>query len=112
MLPKDGRETWIARPQDAGDTVEIQHAAPTEFKGERVPRYSAGRPTASAADVNAKGAWADGKWPLEFARRLDTAQSDDTAFNLARTYRMAVSVHDQTGEMDKASEAIVLSFRK
>lgn len=109
---KDGRETWIARPQDAGDSVEVQHAAPTEFKGERVARYSAGLPTASAADVTAKGAWIDGKWTLEFARRLDTGQSDDTAFNPARSYRMAVSVHDRTGEMDKASEAILLSFRK
>lgn len=108
----DGSDTWIGRPQDAGDTVEIQNAAPTEFKGERVPRYVAGRPTGSAADVTAKGAWANGKWTLEFARRLDTGSPDDTPFNPARTYRMAISAHDRTGEMDKASEVIVLSFRK
>ncbi len=109
---KDGRDTWIARPQDAGDTVEVQQSAPTAFKGERVPRYSAGRPTLSAADVKAKGSWADGKWTVEFSRRLNTGQPDDTLFDVARTYRMAVSVHDRTGEMDKASEALVLNFRK
>lgn len=109
---KDGRDTWIARPQDAGETVEVQHSAPTEFKGEHVPRYSAGRPTQSAADVRAKGSWADGKWTVEFSRALNTGQTDDTIFDVARTYRMAVSVHDRTGEMDKASEALVLSFRK
>lgn len=109
---KDGREIWIARPQDSGDTVEVQHNAPTEFKGERVSRYTAGKPSGSAADVNAKGAWAEGKWTLELARRLDTGQGDDTSFNVGRTYQMALSVHDRTGEMDKASEALVLSFRK
>ncbi len=108
----DGSDTWIGRPQDAGTTVEVQHAAPTEFKGERVPRYSPGQPTGSAADVTAKGAWVNGKWTLEFARRLDTGYPDDTAFKLGETYRMALSVHDRTGDMDKASEAIVLSFRK
>lgn len=108
----DGSDTWIGRPQDAGDTVEVQHPAPTQFKGDRVPRYSAGKPTGSAADVTAKGAWANGKWTVEFARRLDTGYADDTAFKLGQTYRMAISVHDRTGEMDKASEAIVLSFRR
>lgn len=111
-VARNGRETWIARPQDAGNTVEVQHSAPTEFKGERVPRYTAGEPTGSAADVRAKGSWADGKWNLEFARRLQTGHPDDTTLALGRTYQMAVSVHDRTGDMDKASEAIVLSFRR
>jgi hypothetical protein len=109
---KDARDTWIARPQDAGDTVEVQHPAPTEFKGDRVPRYTPGKPSGSTADVNAKGSWADGKWTVEFARRLNTGQSDDTVFDVARAYRLALSVHDRTGEMDKATEAIVLEFRK
>lgn len=109
---KDGTEIWIARPEDAGDPVERSQAAPAEFKGERVPRYLPGTPSGSASDVQAKGAWASGKWTVEFARRLDTGQSDDTAFDPSRSFRMAVSVHDRTGEMDKASEAIVLSFRK
>jgi hypothetical protein len=108
----DGSDTWISRPQDAGATLEVQHPAPTEYKGDRVARYSAGQPTGSAADVRAKGAWANGKWTVEFARLLDTGYPDDTVFNIARTYRMAVSVHDRTGEMDKASETIILSFRK
>jgi hypothetical protein len=107
----DGSDTWIARPQDAGDTVEVQHPAPTEFKGERVPRYSAGQPTGSAADVAAKGAWANGRWTVEFARRLDTGFPDDTAFKPGQAYSMGISVHDRTGEMDKASGAIVLTFR-
>ncbi len=108
----DGTEIWIARPEDAGDTVEKSQPAPTEFKGDRVPRYLPGTPSGSAADVQAKGAWLAGKWSVEFARKLDTGQADDTAFDPSRSYRMAVSVHDRTGEMDKASGAVVLSFRK
>lgn len=109
---KDGSDIWIARPEDGGDTVEKSQPAPSEFKGDRVPRYLPGTPSGSAADVQAKGAWASGKWTVEFARKLDTGQADDTPFDPARTRRMAVSVHDRSGEMDKASEAVVLSFRK
>jgi hypothetical protein len=109
---KDGTEIWIARPEDAGDTVEKSQAAPTELKGERVPRYLPGTPSGSAADVQAKGAWASGKWTLELARKLVTGQADDTVFDAAKTYRIGVSVHDRTGEMDKASEVVVLSFAK
>jgi hypothetical protein len=107
---KDGTDIWIARPEDAGDTVEKSQPAPAELKGERVARYLPGTPSGSAADVQAKGAWAKGQWTVEFARRLETGQPDDTAFSPSRTYRMAVSVHDRSGEMDKASEAVVLSF--
>jgi len=109
---KDGTEIWIARPEDAGDTVEKKQAAPAENKGARVPQYLPGTPTGSAADVQAKGAWADGKWTLEFARKLNTGNPDDTKFDISRTYKMAVGVHNDTGDMDKAGPIIELSFSK
>ena len=107
-----GEDVWIARPEDAGDTVEKKQAAPTENKGPRVPQYLPGTPTGSAADVRAKGAWADGKWTLEFARRLDTGNPDDTRFDVARSDKFAVGVHNDTGDMDKATGAMELSFGK
>jgi hypothetical protein len=107
-----GLPIWIARPEDAGETVEKKQAAPA-FKGEeRVPQYLAGSPTGSAADVKAKGAWKDGRWTLEFERRLDTGHADDRAFDGKRSCAMAVGTHDRTGEMDKASEAIELFFEE
>jgi hypothetical protein len=109
---KDGSDEWIARPEDAGDTVEKKQAAPTENKGARVPQYLPGTPTGSAADVRAKGAWADGKWTLELARKLNTGNKDDTAFDLSRAYKFAVGVHNDTGDMDKASGVIELHFAK
>lgn len=109
---KTGEDVWITRPEDAGETVEKKQSAPTENKGARVPQYLAGTPTGSAADVRAKGTWADGKWTLEFARKLDTGNPDDTRFDIARAYKFAVGVHNDTGDMDKATGVIELSFGK
>jgi hypothetical protein len=109
---KDGSDLWIARPEDAGDTVEKKQAAPTENKGARLPQYLPGAPTGSAADVQAKGAWAAGKLTLELARKLNTGNADDTKFDTARSYKLAIGVHNDTGDMDKASSVIELSFGK
>ncbi len=108
----DGKPIWIARPEDAGDTVEKKQEAPKEHKGDQVPQYVPGKPTASAADVRAKGTWADGRWTLELGRKLNTSHADDTAFAPSRTYKMALSAFDRTGDMDKASGEIELVFRR
>lgn len=103
---RKGQTIWIARPEDAGDTVEKKQAAPKAKEGDRVAQYFPGTPTGSAADVKAKGAWEGGWWTLEFERKLDTGHADDTKFVPGRAYKMAVSAHDRTGDMDKASGAI------
>jgi hypothetical protein len=107
---KSGRKIWIARPEDSGDTVEKKQPAPKEKTADRVPQYLPGIPSSSAADVHAKGAWAEGWWTLEFERKLDTGNKDDTAFDTKRDCRFAIGVHDRTGDMDKASGVIGLHF--
>jgi hypothetical protein len=107
---KNGKKVWIARPEDAGDTVEKKQAAPKEKTTDRVPQYLPGMPSGSAADVRAKGAWSDGWWTLELERKLDTGHKDDTAFDLKREYKFAIGTHDRTGDMDKASGVITLAF--
>jgi hypothetical protein len=109
---RNGQAIWIARPEDAGDTVEKKQAAPTAKGEDQVPQYLPGTPTGSAADVRAKGGWSDGWWTLELERKLDTGHPDDTPFDPKRTYKMAVSAHDRTGDMDKASGVIELAFEK
>lgn len=109
---RNGQTIWIARPEDSGDTVEKKQPAPAEKKEDRVPQYLQPVPTGSAADVKAKGAWADGWWTLELERKLDTAHEDDTKFELGRSYKMAVAAHDRTGDMDKASGVIEVHFQK
>lgn len=53
-----------------------------------------------------KAAQEGGWWTLEFERKLDTGNGDDTRFVPGRAYKMAVSAHDRAGDMDKASGAI------
>lgn len=106
----DGSDIWIARPEDSGNSVEKKREAPTKNEGERVQQYLPGIPSGSAADIGAKGKWADGWWTLEFARRLDTGEADDMAFSPDHCYRIAVATFDRTGDMDKASGLVVLRF--
>lgn len=108
----DGKPVWIARSEDAGETVERKQDAPKEQAGERVPQYVPGKPTDSAADVRAKGAWEDGRWTLELGRKLNTGHKDDTTFDPSRSYKIALGTHDRTGDMDKASGEIELVFRR
>lgn len=109
---KNGKSVWIARPEDAGDTVEKKHAAPTDFKGAKVPQYSPGKPSDSAADVRAKGIWADGHWTLEMSRKLNTSHKDDVEFDPQRPLKIAVAPFQRTGDMDMASGIIELTLGK
>jgi hypothetical protein len=109
---RDGQPLWIARPEDAGDTVEKKQPAPAARGEERVPQYLPGAPSGSAGDVKAKGTWSNGWWTLELQRKLDTGHADDTRLDTANTFKMAVSVHDRTGEMDQASPVFSLSFAR
>ncbi len=107
---RDGNPLWIARLEDSGDTVEVKQPALATFAADKVPQYVPGTPRGSTADVRAKGRWSDGRWTLELERALDTGQADDTRFDLARSYRMALAVFDHTGDMDKATGVIELEF--
>lgn len=109
---RNGAKVWISRPEDQGDSAERAVPAPSERQGDQVPQYVRNVPSASAADVRAKGAWADGWWTLELSRKLDTGYEDDTAVDPAKRYRMGVAAFDRTGDMDKASGLIVLDFAK
>ncbi len=107
---RNDKEIWIARPEDSGDSVEGKRPAPTAFDGERVAQYVPATPSGSAADVRAKGMWSSGAWTLELSRRLDTGNPDDTALDPQRLYNIAVAPFDHTGEMDKASGVIEMTF--
>jgi len=109
---RDGKPLWISRAEDAGKTVEGKVPAPKEFRGDRVSQYVNSIPEGSAADVRAKGSWSNGEWTLELGRALRTGHDDDTPFDTAKSYRMAISTHDRTGDMDRASGVILLGFGK
>ncbi|MBI4630614.1 MAG: ethylbenzene dehydrogenase [Chloroflexi bacterium] len=63
-----------------GDMVPGVYAAP--YKGDR-------------GDISAAWKWADGKWTIEFARKLDTGGKTDVQFkDLKGTYYFGVAVFD------------------
>lgn len=91
---RDGSTIWIARPEDAGDPVEKKQPAPSTFTEERVSQYIIGSPKGSAADVHSKGQWGDGRWTVEFSRKIDTGNADDTSFAQGIPVSMSVAVFD------------------
>ena len=92
--------------------MRLSFKAPAEYSGDVIPAYAIKEPTGSGADVRAKGKWENGYWTVELLRKLNTGYPDDTAFDPARTYAMAVAVQDRTGDMDKSSAMIRLRFEK
>lgn len=105
-----GRSIWIARPEDAGDSVERKQPSPATHGADLVAQYVAGTPSGSAADVQGKGAWRDGWWTLELVRRLDTGQADDTPFVRGGRTLLAIATHDRTGAMDRATGTVELEL--
>jgi hypothetical protein len=105
---------FLARPDDEGTPcVRKVEEAPAEKKGDKVPQWELQKPTGSCADVQAKGSWADGKWTVEFKRKLNTGHKDDTAFDPAKGVDFAVAVFDQGEKSDhEISPKYVLKFEK
>ena len=58
------------------------------------------KPAGSAADVEAKGEWANGKWTVEFKRKLNTGHKDDTAFVAGKACSFAVATFDKSEKGD------------
>lgn len=105
----DGRALYIRRPEDAGTSATRAVKAPASG-GDRVHQFFAQTPAGSAADVRAKGVWRDGRWTVEFARRLTTGHADDADLGGATTVPFAVAILDR-GEDEDHSATHVLTLR-
>ena len=96
----------------AAHTVEITDYA--AFKtGDtltyRMPNTHAG----SRADIKADSRYADGGWTVMLARRLDTGNDDDVAFNPRKKYNFAMALFDDSGDEDSYdSEVLTLQFER
>ena len=68
---QDRREKpiFLARPDDAGTPAWKRLEPPTEKKGPKLPQFEPQTPSGSAADVQARGVWADGKWTARWTWR-------------------------------------------
>ena len=104
----DGRTLFIVRPEDAGDPVTQTLAAPLdEAAAGPAPQYRARRPTGSAADVAARGAWRDGVWTLELARALRTGHADDRDLLDLDAIPFAIAILDRAVDEAHASSGVL-----
>jgi hypothetical protein len=91
---------YMARPDDAGTICVKKLEAPEQKKGDKVPQFESVKPTGSAADVEARGTWANGKWTVEFKRKLNTGNKDDTAFAPGKAVPFAIGAFDAAEHSD------------
>jgi hypothetical protein len=102
---------FLARPEDAGTSPARKLEPPAQKKGTRVPQFEIQKPDGSAADVEARGLWAGGKWTVEFKRKLKVGNKDDADFDPSRPIDFAVAVFDKAEHSDhEVSGRLVLKF--
>jgi hypothetical protein len=93
---KNGKDVWIARPEDAGESVTKENQAPPTKQATAPKHYEAVKPTGSAADIHTGTSYADGWWTVEFARKLNTGNADDAVLDVAKPILMGVAVFDKS----------------
>jgi hypothetical protein len=96
LISENGQIFYLTRKGDDGESAYDTNLVPG-FQGDRLPKYIKRQPTGSRADVRAKGAWLDGRWTIEFSRKLSTGHADDIAFQLDGQYPFAVSRYEVAG---------------
>lgn len=90
VLSTRGRPFYLTRSGDQG-TAAYQVALYPAYEGDHLPKYTVSEPSGSRADVRAKGQWHNGRWTIEFARKLTTGHVDDVQFETDKTYTFGVS---------------------
>jgi len=95
-ISKRGKRFYLVRRGDEGQSAykPIIHIA--HFNDE-VQSYSHRSPSGSRADIKAKGHWSENRWTIEFARALDTGNTDDVRFKTNRQYQLGVSRYEIAG---------------
>lgn len=109
---RDESRLYIARPMDAG-TPGFKTVPPPAKKGaDKVPQFETQKPAGSAADVEARGVHADGKWTVEFKRKLKTGNKDDVVIDPAKPLAFCLATFDNKEKADHdVSHTIVLKLK-
>jgi hypothetical protein len=84
---------YLRRVGDTGQSA-YKETLVYEYQGNVVPKFYPRQPQGSRADISAKGVWHDGRWSIEFARRLNTGNRDDMLFSPGGVYLFAVSCYE------------------
>ncbi|MDD5348213.1 MAG: ethylbenzene dehydrogenase-related protein [Candidatus Omnitrophica bacterium] len=96
ITSKSGKPMSLQRLGDAGEPAYVD-TLPVEYEGETLPNFKNQTPTASRADIKAKGTWSSGQWTIEFARALHTGNGDDVQFTPGEKYQFGVSRYEIAG---------------
>lgn len=109
-----GDRLFLLRSEiDSGDAKKIVKASAkgvlTDEAGNIVPIYARipGRILSTPAgpswnEVKARGAWLDGLWTVEFARKLQTGRTDDVQFDPSKEYYFDIYFKTRAaGEKDR-----------
>lgn len=92
----------------AKDTVDM---AAIEADSIFVPSYVIFEDkSGSRWDVEAKGTYFEGRWTVEFKRRMDTGNGDDVQFIINEEIGMVIAVGDDTKHPHYGFEPILLKF--
>jgi PAS domain S-box-containing protein len=104
-----GPKYYEPRPEDELDAKflfwdEVKNGDGVEIKvhdkfpiGYQVPGYVLARPEGDRGDIAAKGVWREGRWWVEFRRKLNTGYGSDVQFDITKTYRFGIAIMDNTG---------------
>ncbi len=98
LTSKSGKTMYLLRTGDEGESsYEINILG--EYQGDIMSRYTLKKPSGSRSDIQAKGTWKDGRWNIEFSRKLITGNADDIQFVPGQTYLFGVSRYEIAGRI-------------
>lgn len=93
VVSRSGKTNHLLRIADNGKSV-YKSIYPVDYKGDRLLKYDFQKPTASRADVSAKGIWENNSWVIEFSRDLITGNDDDVEFDTSKNYLFGFSLYE------------------
>ncbi len=104
---RDGSgQVWIREELDTGASG-WSFFIPVEFQGSVVPSYKPSRAAGSRADVQARGRWQDGRWTVEFSRRLDTGHDDDRPLRPGERVAVALGLYDRGDRGEHSTSGLI-----
>jgi hypothetical protein len=100
MTDRNQEPIYFAHPYKEGTPCFKRVDAPEKKGADVVPQFVSQAPSGPVADVQAKGEWANGKWTVEFKRKLNTGHKDQTVFAVGKSVAFAVATFDKCEKGD------------
>ena len=104
----DGKTFYIKKFRDKGNgSYQYIRLNKEKYIGDTITSVQVTTPTASQADIKAKGRWNNGFWQLEMARKLDTNNPDDVSFKNKESIRGAIAVFNRSYGEHKSNSGTI-----